>query len=259
MNHLILSIRALPLLLSILVSSLLVQTAYSIKDFNLYHICPNTSKTYKNDTPFDTNLDKLLNLINSTTPSKNEHGFWKGSSGTSPDEAFGMGLCRGDVSNTTCRKCIINATRDIAIDCHHSKAAIVWRDFCSVKYSNYSFFGQIDTRNKVYMWNTANATDPVKFNSTAIELLRELSKNASDSEYMFARGEASFNNVTIYAMGQCSRDITRGNCKICLDCAVNELPGIVSVNGTLKSIPVGGRTITGTCNVRYEKYRFLKD
>ncbi|CAA0825081.1 Putative cysteine-rich repeat secretory protein 10 [Striga hermonthica] len=81
-----------------------------------------------------------------------------------------------------------------------------------------------------------------------------LKKKASKSARMFAQGSAveKKENATIYGMAQCGRDLSSGNCTSCLDYAINVLPAF-----TATTSPVGGRTLTGSCTVRYETYVFL--
>ncbi|KAL6565562.1 hypothetical protein OROHE_004617 [Orobanche hederae] len=55
--------------------------------------------------------------------------------GSYPDEAYGLLLCRGDVSEKTCQDCIAAATDKILSDCHFKKEAIIWYDQCLIRFS----------------------------------------------------------------------------------------------------------------------------
>ncbi|GFQ00670.1 cysteine-rich repeat secretory protein 38 [Phtheirospermum japonicum] len=227
---------------------MLIPTAISQDSALLYKICRNNSQNYTST--FAKNLKSLLDDLYINTP-RND-GFWKAQHG----QAYGLALCRGDVSPDDCDFCLYDARCKITQRCNKPKA-IVWYDYCYLKYSDYDFFGEIDNKNKVYLWNTDNATtDPQGFNATVRGLLSNISGKAIKTARLFASGQKyeEKENATIYGMAQCSRDLSKGNCTRCLQGAVNELPGF-----TTKTSPIGGRTLTGSCNVRYETYTFLND
>ncbi|KAL3624683.1 hypothetical protein CASFOL_031351 [Castilleja foliolosa] len=240
------TIRAFPLL-SILISSLLIQTAISVDP--LFSICSSTSQNYTTNSPYETNLNNLLgNLYLKTPPT----GFGLSSSGQSPNRAYGLSLCRGDASTDDCRACLVDASSEITKRCPNNRGAIIWYDNCYLKYLDNDFFGNIDTSNRFYMWNLRNVTNPEVFNRKVSELLSKLSENVSETTIMFANGtvERVVGNETIYGMVQCSRDLSKGDCKRCVDDAISELPRCC--NGS-----EGGRVVGGSCNVRYEIYQFL--
>ncbi|GFQ00668.1 cysteine-rich repeat secretory protein 38, partial [Phtheirospermum japonicum] len=171
-----------------------------------------------------------------------DHGFRNASYGDHghPDWVFGLALCRGDVAYTLkCQLCVSAATRDFITDikCPLSRAAINWHELCYVKYSNVNFFGEIDTDNKFPMQNSNYLlyNEQLYFNGTAMGLLSNLSKNATEmaGNYMFASGSASVPqvNLHVYGMVQCSGDLTKVNCTKCLDYAVSQLPGLDDEDG----------------------------
>ncbi|GFQ00664.1 cysteine-rich repeat secretory protein 38 [Phtheirospermum japonicum] len=242
---------------SILISSLLIQTAFSsIQDSKLSHSCTDTPK--RNPT-FNTNLNQVLtNLTHSAPPN---YGFSTAyaSSGKYTDCVFGLALCRRDVPKDNCTACLSNAKDNITRDCPTSRRAAIWYDYCFLKFADYSFYGQIDTLNTYTMKSDENAPHPQKFYNKAIGLLRRLSNQTGDAEGMFAKGHVSFGNLAIYTMAQCTRDISKDDCRTCLGSAVDKLPGISIINktGEVETIPLGGRSFTGSCFVRYEIKPFL--
>ncbi|GER31590.1 cysteine-rich receptor-like protein kinase [Striga asiatica] len=232
----------------LIISSFLFPITTSQESPFLYKICKNESAgSYTKTDPFANNLKNVLDNLVDQTPKHD--GFWTTSSGG----AYGLALCRGDVSSDHCDFCLYDARCKITQRCVE-RAAIVWYDNCLIKYSDHDFFGEIDTDNRIRMYNIYNATDAKGFNKTARDLLQSLKKKASKSAMMFAQGSAveKKENVTIYGMAQCGRDLSRGNCTSCLDYAINHLPAF-----TATTTPVGGRTLTGSCSVRYEEYVFL--
>ncbi|XP_042490139.1 cysteine-rich repeat secretory protein 38-like [Macadamia integrifolia] len=213
----------------------------------LYHIC-STTQNYTSNGTYETNLNKLMASLSHRVP---HSGFGHVSVGQEPNRVYGLGLCRGDVSSTDCKTCIANAKTQILQSCPNDKGAIVWYDYCLLKYSNDDFFGKIDTTNKVYMCNTQNVSDPATFNSKVRELLNQVATKAHHGSKMYATGQLVLDgSEKLYGLAQCTRDLSRANCKKCLDDAINDLP--TSCDGKR-----GGRVVGGSCNIRYELYPFV--
>ncbi|CAA0837113.1 Cysteine-rich repeat secretory protein 38 [Striga hermonthica] len=242
----------LPLIL-LLSMPLLFPTATSDDSPLLNKICSNNSGTYSDGDAYAKNVKYLLDLFYNRTSANNR--FLKeswGPDGTSA--AYGLALCRGDVSPDDCDDCLYDARCKITRRCN-STAAMVWYDNCQVRYSDKNFFGKIDTDDNIIMINVENMTNnnAEKFRETTIELLTDLSKHASSTEEMLAGGDRFFNqNVTVHGMAFCTRDLSSGDCKTCLNWAVKELPIYKR-----EVYSVGGRVVTASCTVRYEEYVFL--
>ncbi|KAK6142469.1 hypothetical protein DH2020_022817 [Rehmannia glutinosa] len=181
-------------------------------------------------------------------------GFGLGSLGRYPNRAYGLSLCRGDVSANDCRTCLVNASTEITKRCPNDRGAIIWYDNCYLKYLDDDFLGKIDTQNRFYMWNLNNVSiNPQIFNQKTRELLSKLSENSIKTTKMFAKGEVEVGvgeYAKIYGMVQCSRDLSRVDCKKCVDDAISELPRCCGGKQ-------GGRVVGGSCNIRYETYPFI--
>ncbi|KAL8511152.1 hypothetical protein ACS0TY_017831 [Phlomoides rotata] len=233
--------------LSLLISSLLIQIVISIEP--LYTIY-STSKKFITNSPYQKNLHIILGDLYFKTPPK---GFGLSSLGQYQDQAYGLSLCRGDVSTKDCTTCLVEASSTITKSCPTNKEAIIWYDDCYLKYSDKDFFGKIDNQNKFYMWNTRNVSHNVdEFNEKTKELLKYLGGYAYETSKMYAKGEVGINegDEKIYGMVQCSRDVSRNDCRKCVHDAVSELP--LCCEGKK-----GGRVVGGSCNIRYEIYPFL--
>ncbi|KAF3773740.1 Cysteine-rich receptor-like protein kinase 8 [Nymphaea thermarum] len=101
-----------------------------------------------------------------------------------------------------------------------------WLDYCSLRYSNASFFRVRDDEIN-YFWDTENKADPVRFAGLAGQLLANLSSDATagGSGLMFATGETSFNrSIKIYGLVQCTMDLTISDCRTCLAKASGFIP-----------------------------------
>lgn len=236
------------ILLNLLVFSfyLSLHTANSVSP--LFHFCY-SRENYTANSPYATNLNQLLSLLRTKVPPQ---GFGLASVGHAMDQANGLALCRGDVANTTCESCVTEASKKLLERCPNKKGAIVWYDFCLLKYSNEYFFGEIDDKNKFYMLNVYDVDDPTTFNSKVNELLSSLSYEASQTPKLYAVGEKKLDeSKTLYGLAQCTRDLLRSDCKKCLDDAISELPNCCDGKQ-------GGRVVGGSCYVRYELYPIVE-
>lgn len=232
----------------LLTLALLLQTSFGANP--LFHFCSN-SENFTIHSPYESNLKALISFLTYKTPPT---GFGLGSVGPYPaQQAYGLSLCRGDVSFSDCKTCVSEAASEILKRCPYNKGAIIWYDNCMFKYLDTDFFGHIDETNKFYMWNLKNVSDPTTFNYKTKELLSQIAKEASVNPKMFATGEMKLGeSKTLYGLTQCTRDLSSVDCKKCLDGAISELPNCCDGKE-------GGRVVGGSCNFRYEIYPFVKE
>ncbi|KAH7852502.1 hypothetical protein Vadar_025587 [Vaccinium darrowii] len=229
------------LLLSI---SLLLQLAVALNP--IFHECNTTSFT-PNGT-YNENLNTLLSQLNSTTPLT---GSGNGSLGQSPDQVYGLAFCRGDINSTVCQACITSAAIEIQQYCQYKEEAVIWYEYCQLKYSNLDFFGQIDYREAFYYPYFNNVSDPVSFNTSVINLLKLVEGQAIVSPKLFATGTLGVgNSTTIYGLVQCTPDLSSANCETCLDWIIGFVPRLLYGKE-------GGIIMTGTCELQYHTYPFF--
>ncbi|KAF7141882.1 hypothetical protein RHSIM_Rhsim06G0214400 [Rhododendron simsii] len=229
------------LLLSISLFLPLALAAISPIDYS----CP--SVNFAPNSTYSKNLNILLSYLDYETPLT---GFSDGSVGSSPNQTYGLALCRGDTNSSFCRACVDQASSDIQKLCPYKKEAVVWYEFCELKYSNLNFLGQIDNGDWFYQVNPNVSSNPTYFNQQAIVLLSKLEEEAIISPKLYADGELCIgNSTTIYGLVQCTRDLSCADCKSCLTEAINAVPHLVFGR-------VGAKVWGGSCNVRYEIYKF---
>ncbi|KAF8414074.1 hypothetical protein HHK36_002073 [Tetracentron sinense] len=232
-------------LLYMLIFTLLLHKV--VGDDPLFHIC-SSSENYTANGPFDTNLKQLMDYLSTKVPPT---GFGFGSVGQAQTRVNGLALCRGDVSSTDCKSCVVEANSEIRKRCPYKEGAIIWYDYCLLKYSNEEFFGKIDNKNKFYMWNVQKVNDPASFNQKTKDLISRLSNEANRSPLLYATGELELEeSKKLYGLAQCTRDLSSIDCKKCLDGAISELPNCCDGKE-------GGRVVGGSCNFRYEIYPFV--
>ncbi|MED6205020.1 hypothetical protein PIB30_014018 [Stylosanthes scabra] len=218
----------------------------------LFRYCFN-HENYTDPSPYATNLNQLLNLLYTKVP---PHGFGLASTGQAQDQVNGLALCRGDVNTTNCTSCVNEASKKLLERCPYKKGAIIWYDYCLLKYSNENFFGEIDEKNKFYMVNVYDVEgDAGSFNGKVSELLSYLSYKASESSVLYASGELKLDeeegSKMVYGLAQCTGDLGGSSCKKCLDDAVAEIPDCCDGKQ-------GGRVVGGSCYVRYELYPIVE-
>ncbi|XP_057505999.1 cysteine-rich repeat secretory protein 38-like [Actinidia eriantha] len=204
---------------------------------------------YSSSSAYVRNLNVLSNSLSFSTP---RIGFGLASIGQGQNRVNGLTLCRGDVSSSSCKSCVLEASKEIRKRCPRKKGAIIWYDHCLFKYSNEDFFGEIDNTNKFYLYNVQDVSDPAPFNQKTKSLLSRLVKKACVSPVLYATGEGELDGSdTLYGLVQCTRDLSSSDCKKCLDGAISELPSCCDGKR-------GGRVVGGSCNFRYELYPFVE-
>ncbi|KAL3509646.1 hypothetical protein ACH5RR_029047 [Cinchona calisaya] len=215
----------------------------------LFHFCF-TSDNFTTDSPYQTNLNKLLtNLLLDTPPT----GFSSSFAGQSNDTTFGLSNCRGTINTANCSACINDATSLIRQGCPNNKGGMIWYDDCFMKYSNSNFFGTIDNEDVFIFPVEKNVTkNPEAFYQNVTSLLFQLSAEASLAPKLFATGELEIEpSEKVFGLVECTRDLSSFNCKACIDATIGILP-----NNTLGT---GRKIIGGSCNVRYEMFQFFND
>ncbi|PHU07693.1 hypothetical protein BC332_24182 [Capsicum chinense] len=226
--------------------AILVQTVISMTQLN--YAC-SESGTFPDGSPYAQNLEDLLADLNSKTPIT---GFFTSSMGTKPDRAYGLSLCRGDISGDDCKTCVLAAREEITKLCPNNKEAIIWYDYCLLKYSDDCFKGEIDDTNKFSMCNIDSVPEAEveKFMQVTRALLQELAKEAYMIPQFYATRETPFiNSQKLYGLVQCTRDLSNWECKKCLDDIISELSRSCYAR-------IGGRIIGGSCKFRFEMYPF---
>ncbi|CAL1397718.1 unnamed protein product [Linum trigynum] len=213
--------------------------------------CADQVGNYTAGSAYGRNLNALLSTLaadNQTTT-----GFYNRSSGRGADRVNAIGLCRGDVGPPDCRGCIANATGRILMDCPAQKEAFGYYEFCMIRYSNWPIQGTLDLGPPVtfFMWNVNNASGPAQFDAALGSLLARLRAEAAggSSVRKFATGTARQGFVTIFALVQCSPDLSEQQCDDCLVGAIGRIPDCCDGK-------IGGRVIQRTCNLRFETSRF---
>ncbi|KAI9385169.1 hypothetical protein POPTR_011G030212v4 [Populus trichocarpa] len=207
---------------------------------------------YTTNSTYQENLNQLLTSIYTNTEINN--GFYNFSYGQDADTVYSIALCRPDISPDVCRVCIRNASDFLVRLCPNFVEAIGGLDNCMVRYTNRSIFNRMEKG--PYFWvydDRVNVSDVVGFNQSRMTLLGRLSDQAAagDSRYKYAMDQIDVpkNFQKIYALVQCTPDLSASECRDCLYNASGLIPQCCDARQ-------GGRVIYPSCNFRYEIDRF---
>ncbi|KAK4711373.1 hypothetical protein R3W88_005886 [Solanum pinnatisectum] len=210
---------------------------------------------YTEDSAYQNNLNTLLYSLSLNI---DEYGFYNASIGQNSNKVSAIVMCRGDIGLDRCRYCVDNIGQRLVEICPNQKEANAGYDECSLQYSNRSIINDTTSFPTLYyFWNHENASQPEEFNQDLEKLLVDLrgqAANGGDPRRKYASGNATgLDFQTIYALVQCTPNLSPQNCFDCLTGAYGNMPSCPCKGKT------SGRIIGLNCYFRYETYRFFTD
>ncbi|KAG8382558.1 hypothetical protein BUALT_Bualt05G0089900 [Buddleja alternifolia] len=228
----------------------------------IFLILTNISSTFVTAQPFcldtgnyasnSTYSHNLNTIFSSLSSNMSPQGFHNASLGQNPDRVNVIALCRADVQPDACRSCVHNATIELLHSCPYQRQAIMYRQFCTLRYSDDSIFGNMASSPPAIFYNVANVTSPQLFNDDLRALLDQLRGQAASGGSLIkvaAGDRAAPDFQTIYALLQCSPDISTDDCNRCLAIAAQRIPECCA-------IPRGMPILQPSCNLRFETEPF---
>ena len=216
------------------------------------YYCSNTSTFDAADTSYPKNLNSVFSSLSSAAATSTT-GFGTASAGNgTKDAVFGLFLCRGDQTPSSCSDCVATAVRDQPkrSTCSRSKVGIIWYDECMIRYDDENFFGRMDQTPGYLFFNTQNITgNQSRFTEllgdTMTGLAVQTAKGGAGKKY--GTRVVRFTSLqTVYALEQCTPDLSYNDCEQCLTAAIGEI-----------GVSRGVRILQPSCNVRYEIYPFF--
>ncbi|XP_019171521.1 PREDICTED: cysteine-rich receptor-like protein kinase 25 [Ipomoea nil] len=210
--------------------------------------CSYNRGNYTTNTPFDNNLKTLLASLPDSAAQN--QGFNYTSLGDGDDRVFGRALCRGDINSTDCETCLGKASEEIKRQCQTREALMRYDQRCQLEYGSTllkRYNGKYPDSNGL----KKTASDPLRFSRVLKELMGDLSDEAAfHSGLMFAAQSRNFSEqISIYGLVQCTRDLSNAQCGECLNSASGDLEGCCGSRE-------GGTVYGGACSVRFEIYQF---
>ncbi|KAJ0946461.1 putative Gnk2-like domain-containing protein [Helianthus annuus] len=215
-----------------------------------FHYC-NNATTYTLDSKFGRNLDTALTNLQA---SNSGYGYFNSSAGQGNDTANVICLCRGDVELNMCQSCLKDSIYRLRHSCPNETEAVVYYEFCLLKYSNAPILGSNDmNKDAVYLDNESTFDDKKQFNGFLQPFMNKLRGEAAagNSLLKFAMENTTGpDSKTLYGLTQCIPTLSKSQCDDCLEYAINQLS--LLCDGRIGAIAFMG----ARCNVRYEIYEF---
>ena len=216
----------------------------------LYHNCSHNGN-YTSNSTYKGNLNQLLFSLSPNT--EIDYGFYNFSYAQSSDQVYSLGLCRRDAKPDICRSCLNNATNVLTLLCPNQKEAMVWYDYCMLRYSFRDIFGIMEDSPFFFLWNVDSVSANYDQFSQELRTLLDSQRGqaaAGGSLRKFAAGNATAPNFKrLYSLVQCTPDLSVQDCSDCLVGAMEDIPKCCDGKQ-------GGRVVRPSCNLRFEVYPF---
>lgn len=189
------------------------------------------------------NIWALFSSLNTRSPFSN---FYNITAGNGTNTVHGLYMCEGDLSSDDCRSCIGAATSDILEQCPSNRQGIIWYDYCHLRFSDENFFGIMDSRGFPMINPFATVDNP----ELPLGVISRLVEEAPWSPLKFAANASV--TAGVYALAQCTGDLSRNSCKSCLDDILTNLKSCCAE-------AQGYRYLSPSCWIRYESTPFLRN
>ncbi|CAH9095393.1 unnamed protein product [Cuscuta epithymum] len=218
--------------------------------------CSQTAGNFTANSTYAANRALLFSALSSNISSS--YGFFMNTTvGRGADKIYGIALCRADSTSETCTKCVNTGTKNLTDVCPNQMEAIVWASEgsvpCIVRYSNRSFFGELEFSPKLLLARTdvfeADEVESVK--KIWDPHVSSLIGNASQgTKIKYASGQTNLQSFqTIYAITQCTPDLSHSDCDSCLTRIVSDFQSCCGKNK-------GGASYNPNCLFRWDLYPF---
>ncbi|XP_042044558.1 uncharacterized protein LOC121790392 [Salvia splendens] len=200
---------------------------------------------------FTSNSADLTALLRSLSSNITDYGFHTASVGA----ANGLALCRADQSPHMCRACIQSASRELLESCPGARQAVIWYEYCTLRYSNDPIHNTRVADPVKRLRNTQNAANGNAFKEDRARLLADLTARAANGTFQLKVGAGARNLTrsdfaTIYGLVQCTPDFSSEDCRRCLTEIAEILRNYTSI---------GFRVLGPDCVIRYEVVDFYNE
>ncbi|KFK28883.1 hypothetical protein AALP_AA7G060300 [Arabis alpina] len=205
--------------------------------------CISTSLFTPNST-YDTNRRSILTSLPANVTS--HYGFYNGAIGQSPNKIYAAGMCIPGIEEEACAGCILSVSNLVKETCLQEKRAIAWivnRTICMVRYSDTSFLGSLELEHREFHSLNGFKTNQTEFSRVWSGLTQRMIEEASSStdatwsaaKYYAADVAALPDSQTLYALMQCTPDLSPAQCNLCLkesvgnyqECCLGRQGGII--------------------------------
>ncbi|KAK4485130.1 hypothetical protein RD792_007742 [Penstemon davidsonii] len=207
------------------------------------------SQTYTINSTYQANLNTLISTLSTNIGNT---GFYNASVGQNPDRINAIVLCRGDQTLTTCRQCVNSTAHELVQRCSNNMEAIFWNELCLVRYINSPILNTLRTQPVSAARSSVMVENPRAHDRELRALLmslREPTARGSNGQKVAAGYRSAPSLQWMYALEQCTPDLSEQECIDCLTESINYFP---SCCGGL----IGSGILRPSCTLRFENYPF---
>ncbi|XP_062182507.1 cysteine-rich receptor-like protein kinase 6 isoform X2 [Phragmites australis] len=223
-----------------------------------------SSAMYSPNSTYQANLDTVSAALPHNASSSPALFATSAQGAGSADRIFALTICRGDVDAPTCYDCVTGAFQDARGSCPYDKEVAVLYDACFLYFSDQDFLNTTANVGQITLYNTQNVSGRDDPNSRGAALFTRqvralLNGTARWAAYSSPRrfatariynGSVAVPVPTLYALTQCTPDLSPGDCWGCLEDLIVKSP--------LTGRTVGARIAGVRCSYRYEDYAFYR-
>ncbi|XP_022633642.1 cysteine-rich receptor-like protein kinase 10 isoform X2 [Vigna radiata var. radiata] len=208
--------------------------------------CENTTQQTLSSA-YQSNLDRILTWMSSDAATSN--GYNHNTIGTN-SSVYGLYDCGGDVVGYFCQFCIATAVTEAPKLCAKRVSAVVWNDYCVIRYSNENFFGKAITYPIRHTTGTKNISNTAEI-QRGEDFWRSMITKATNvtNQLYYKDGFNLSATESRYGVVQCTRDLTNEGCRQCLEDLLAEVPKCCEQK-------IGWMVWTGSCLMKYDDYMF---
>ncbi|XP_023634687.1 cysteine-rich receptor-like protein kinase 11 isoform X1 [Capsella rubella] len=226
-------------------------------------ICVNTAGTFRPNTTYDSNRRLILSSLASNVTAR-DGLFYNSSIGEEPDRVYATSLCIPGAQSKDCSDCITRAVTELIQNCPNQTEAFSWpgtKTLCMVRYANRSFTGSMDLEPHTLRYNTGNITINMSefdriWDAFTLRMIdsassgRNGASSSSSNKYYAADVTSLTKFQRVYALMECTPDLSPGNCDACLRASVRRYQECCRGNQ-------GGVARRPSCFFRWDLYPFL--
>ncbi|XP_078443240.1 cysteine-rich repeat secretory protein 55-like [Wolffia australiana] len=172
------------------------------------------------------------------------------------ERANGLAQCRRDVRLAECKTCLKEASARLSSRCRGKAEGWVWFEKCFMRYDTNFFVGTVDTSYGAYNnsdeFVTDDAAERQRFDTVLGSLIDKVRIQAtSESRFGLGKAISKFSrNVTVYALAQCTRDLSGEACSECITYAFRYFPDVCAYKKRC-------RALYPSCYVGYDTKPFF--
>ncbi|KAF8086798.1 hypothetical protein N665_0612s0018 [Sinapis alba] len=224
--------------------------------------CMDDNGYFRPNGTYDTNRQLILSSLPSNVTSQ-EGLFFNGSIGQEPNRVYATGMCIPGSTSEDCSDCIKKASEDLIQNCPNQTNAFTWPGdptLCYVRYSNTSFLGSAVLDPRALLTNTgdikSNLTEFTTIWEALVVRMIEAASTAkttpSSSNNHYKADVAPLRALeNIYALMQCTPDLSSGDCDNCLRQSARDYQSCCGQKQ-------GGVVMRPSCFFRWDLYQYSK-